>query len=193
MDDTGTLRSRRLSQEWKLLAEIQRINPEVVEIRGRRAQADCDLFAITLHHTTGILAWSAGHAQLAGSHAAVFRFPRFFPSVPIEASLSKPLFHPNIDPQNGFVCLWTRFSSGDTVMEAVRRLQQIIAWKLVNLEAPHVMQPEAARWYRESAPPAMLPLAFTPLVESHRFRLEKSFSARGPDGFRRRLEPVSPR
>jgi len=74
------------------------------------------------------------------------RFPRFFPAVPIEATLTLPVFHPNVDSRSGFVCLWTRTSPGDTVMEALRRLQRIVAWAAVNNEAEHVMQPEAARW-----------------------------------------------
>src|SRR5258708_5920860 len=152
-----SLAVRRLRQEWLLLQEIARLNPGVVEVLSRRRLADGETFEIALHQTCGITSWTEGRPVLARSHRVTFRFPRFFPSTPIEAYLATPVLHPNVDPSDGFVCLWTRSSSGDTVMEAVRRLQQIIAWKLVNFEATHVMQPALN-------PPG--PLDFTPMIES---------------------------
>ena len=74
-------------------------------------------------------------------------------------------------------------------MEAARRLQQIIAWKSVNFDAEHVMQPEAVRWFQDPSHAGMAPLEYTPLVESNSFRLEKSFASREGTP-RRRLEPI---
>ena len=185
----ATLYSRRIEQEWSLLQELARINPKVLEIVERRRQADGDLFRIVLHETCSIAGWKGSDPVLVRSHPATFRFPRFFPSVPIEAIVVTPVFHPNIDPLNGFVCLWTRSSPGDTVMEAARRLQQIIAWKSVNFDVEHVMQPEAVRWFQDPSHSAMAPFEYTPLVESGSFRLEKSFAER-QGAPRRRLEPI---
>lgn len=184
-----SLYTRRVRQEWKLLGELARENAETLEIAGRRSQADADLFEVTIHQTSGIIISSSSQPVVERSHRAVLRFPRFFPSVPIEASLLRPVFHPNVDPVNGFVCLWTRASSGDTVMEALRRLQQIIAWKLVNLEATHIMQLAAVEWASDPVHAAGLPLEFTPIVEVEAFRLQRNFSTR-PSGERRRLEPI---
>jgi ubiquitin-protein ligase len=183
-------RDRRLEQEWKLLGQLAQTNPGVLEVLRRRSLADSDIFEAMIHQTCGILSLACGKPVLARSHRVAFRFPRFFPSVPVEAVLAKPVFHPNVDPRNGFVCLWTRTSAGDTVMEAARRLQQMIAWKLVNFEATHVMQPEAVDWAHRMSFPASLVLDFTPLVEVESFRREKSFTARPDAPFRRRLEPL---
>ncbi len=184
-------RDRRLEQEWKLLGRLAQTNPGVLEPLGRRSLADGDTFEALIHQTCGILSLACGKPVLTRSHRISFRFPRFFPSVPIEAVLAKPVFHPNVDPRNGFVCLWTRTSAGDTVMEAARRLQQIIAWKLVNFEAAHVMQPEAVEWAHRTSFPAGLALNFTPLVEVESFRREKSFTAQRDAPFRRRLTPLA--
>jgi hypothetical protein len=101
--------------------------------------------------------------QLVEEHEAELRFPRFFPSVPIEAYLRRPVFHPNVDPVNGFVCLWDRFSPGDTVVTAVRHLQRIVAWRMLNLWADHVMQPEAAAWHGGDRDGYRLPLGYREL------------------------------
>ena len=158
-----TLRDRRLANEWQLLEEAERVNPPILEISGRETHGEDDVFHVILHQACGIIL-REGQKVLAQSHAAAIRFPRFFPSVPIEASLSVPVFHPNVDPCNGFVCLWDRFSSGDTVIEAIRVLQRVIGWKSVNIDARHVMQPEAAEWYANPAREWALPLEFTPLA-----------------------------
>ena len=184
----ATLYERRVDGEWKLLAEVARLNPGVVEVVARRRLADGDVFEVRLHQTAGIVGWQGAAAVLERSHRVLFRFPRFFPSVPIEATLAPPVFHPNVDPINGFVCLWTRTSPGDTVMEALRRLQRIIAWAAVNYSAEHVMQPEAARWGQEHPDHR---LEFTPLVESAEFKRQREYQERTPR--RRRLDaPAKP-
>ena len=100
---------------------------------------------------TSSLTGTLPNFETVDSHAVTLHFPKFFPSVPIEASLAHPVFHPNVHPETGFVCLWNRFSPGDTVMEAISQLQQVITWKLVNQETDHLMQPEALAWYKDPA------------------------------------------
>ena len=184
---TDDLRARRLHQEWRLIEELARANPGIIEVVGRRSEARTDEFMIWLHQTPAIVNPAAALERC--SHRVTFRFPRFFPSVPIEVYLAEAVFHPNTDPQTGFVCLWTRTSAGDTVMEAVRRLQQILSGKLFNLAADHLMQPAAGKWYeqRRTRPDSPLPLAFTAVREIAAFRLETSYRrpAKRP---RRRLE-----
>jgi len=180
----SSLYERRVGQEWTLLERLAGRNPGVVEAAARRRLADGDQFEVVIHQTSGIVGWRGTEAILERSHRVTLRFPRFFPAVPIEATLARPVFHPNVDPISSFVCLWTRTSAGDTVMEALRRLQRIIAWAAVNYDEVHVMQPEAARWGREQGEQARL--EFTPLVEVEEFRREKEYTAR--EG-RRRLEP----
>jgi len=69
-----------------------------------------------------------------------FAFARFFPAVPIEAYLTRPVFHPNVHPTTGFVCLWSRFSKADTVIEALCRLHTHVGRSCIQ-STPMRMQP----------------------------------------------------
>jgi len=189
MAEGSTLYERRVDQEWKLLQRLAERNPGVVEVVGRRRLADGDIFEVALHQTPGIVGWRGTEPVLERSHRVLLRFPRFFPAVPIEATVAPPVFHPNVDPMSGFVCLWTRTSAGDTVMEALRRLQRIVAWAAVNNAVEHVMQPEAVRWGQEQGERARR--EFTPLVETTEFKLERDYREREGTPRRRRLEPTA--
>jgi hypothetical protein len=179
-------RQRRVHNEWELLQALEQKNPFTLRVLERIRAAEDDAFHFRLDRTSGIVIRD-GAMSLVRSHLAELRLPRFFPSVPIEAKLADPVFHPNVDPQSGFVCLWDRFSAGDTVMEAVRRLQLVISWKLYNLETEQVIQPAAARWFRNPNRNQCLPLEFMPLVEVESFLLMKTAARRAP-GVRRRLD-----
>jgi len=89
------------------------------------------------------------------------------------------------------VCLWERFSAVDTIMEAVCRLQQIISWKLFNIEPDHVIHPAASQWYSDPDRIEELPLEFTPVVELEQFKVMKGSRKMAPHQ-RRRLEPFPP-
>src|SRR5207245_2306516 len=127
------LRSRRIRNEWDLVKKIRQINREGFDVLGHETGVTEDLFRLVLHQTSGIL--KRNEFCLISSHQVAFRFPRFYPSVPIEAALSVPVFHPNVDSHTGFVCLWDKFSSGDTILEALSQVQRIISWELYDLNA----------------------------------------------------------
>ncbi len=101
-------------------------------------------------------------------------------------SLADPLFHPNIHPENGFVCLWSRFSAADTIVEAVCQLQRILTWQLVNEQTDHLMQPDALAWLKDLNRQVSLPLTRQPVRKPEGFALANTY-ARRPDGVRRRL------
>lgn len=175
---TAGVRARRLDNEWAFLARLVEHNPGVLEAVKRESQPDADSFHAVLHRTEGL---SLGRAILT-THAVVFRYPEYYPSVPIEAFLAVPVFHPNVHPETGFVCLWSRHSAGDTILEAVRQLQRVITWELKNSDAEHVMQPEALQWVRD----VVLPLAYEPVNVPTDLQLERTHAWR-PEGERRRL------
>jgi hypothetical protein len=153
---------RRLANEWRDAQHLVTCNTDVIRVEPPRAEGDETTFTVTLRQTGGLLRIPGG-LRLCEEHVAVLRFPRFFPAAPIEAYLATPVFHPNVDPVNGFVCLWDRYSPGDTLLDAVRHLQQILSWKMLNLWADHIMQPDAAAWLAAGADGFRLPLPYAEL------------------------------
>lgn len=165
----------------------------MADLRARRLQSERALIERLVHdNPTQLydLEWADEQCCLTlrigeTAHRARLHFPRFFPSVPIEAFLAEPVAHPNVDPRNGFVCLWTRLSVSHTVIEAVRRLRLILAWRMFNLDEDHVMQPRqaeiAAQGGYEKQPVSDLTLPAEVLLEA---------AALAPRPRRTRLEDV---
>ena len=48
--------------------------------------------------------------------------------MPIEAYLTRAVFHANVHPTTGFVFLWSRFSKADTIFDALCQLQRILTY-----------------------------------------------------------------
>ena len=184
----STLYQRRVEQEWKLLTLLASANESILKVQDRvREGVDSEVFGVTLSRTQGVIE-EDGSRKIVDQHSVSFLFPPFFPSVPIEARLFRPVFHPNVHPGTGFVCLWNRFSSGDTVMEAVAQLQRVLAFELVNEVSDHVMQPAALDWYRDAGRGCRLPLRFEPLARPVDFEAQRAYAQRPAGNYRRRLQ-----
>lgn len=167
------LRQKRIENEWGLLQQMAEANSSLLKIRERRE----DEFLLTLHETPAVLLQSvqpgdAGSIQLCSDHAVRLAFSRFFPAVPIEAYLACPVFHPNVHPETGFVCLWGRFSLHDTVVEALCQLQRVLTFTLFSESADHVMQPEALRWAHNKENELREQLHFTHLQKPAELKYE---------------------
>jgi hypothetical protein len=167
---TTSVHERRVEQEWKLLLSLAAENPEILQDCVRQDQVDGTVFRFRFLQTQALVE-EGDQLRIVEQHNVTLRFPRFFPSVPIEASLAQPVFHPNVHPEIGFVCLWNRFSSGDTVIEAVRQLQKVISWELHNEEPDHMMQPRAVEWFRNSKRSTVLLFSIPKLKPKHRVDL----------------------
>lgn len=181
----STIFERRVEQEWRLLQSIADANPEIVRIIARRATETGIAFEIELAETSSLIAGRGGRS-ISDVHKAILHFPRFFPSMPIEVRLPAPVFHPNVHPETGFVCLWARFSPGDTVVEAVAQLQRVITWELVNREVDHLMQPAALEWFDSPARSEPLPLSCRRIHKPEGLAMAQSYRER-PENLRRRL------
>lgn len=181
-----TLYQRRVEQEWRLLQLLAESNSTILANLTRKHGAQGEILSFILHQTSSMIG-KPGRFESVITHEVHLHFPKFFPSTPIEASLTRPVFHPNIHPENGFVCLWNRFSAGDTVMEAISQLQQVITWKLVNQETDHLMQPDALAWYRDPSRGTELPLPYQPISKPLNFQQERTYAVRPPSSYRRRL------
>ena len=122
-------RERRIRNEAALLREMAALNRERLQI----VELTDDEFRLILHTP----------AHGAGVHSLKLVFAPYFPAVPIEAYLDVPVRHPNVHPVTGFICLWDKHSTGDTVIEALRQTQRVLSGELRNGEADHLMQPES--------------------------------------------------
>ena len=105
----------------------------------------------------------SGHSHLISGYTPIFAF-NFRIDISIEAYLDRAVFHPNVHPQNGFVCLWNRFAPGDSTLEAIRQIQRVITWTLFNREALHLMQPDALNWYMNGQIEIILPMPYKPVA-----------------------------
>ena len=167
---------RRLRAEWRLLRSLAALNPG--RLTGLRA--DDTTFYVTLEGTPAL---PLADGPALPQHALRVAFPRYFPAVPMELFLSAPVRHPNIHPENGFVCLWDGHRVDNTVEHALHKTAAMLGWRLMNLDARHVMQPAAVsltserdRLALQLAAPALLgvehPAAtFTPAGMVRRRRL----------------------
>ena len=158
----GTVRAQRIEQEWNLLNELMELNPEYLRLLGRKSRPNEETFFVQLFASPGIEQIGDDGPILRDEHTLRLCFPRFYPDVPIECYVKEPLFHPNVRPDNGFVCLWERFSLGDTAIQAVCRAQAMAAYRMLNPQQEHVMNTLAAHWYAQDGKPG----GFVPLSGS---------------------------
>jgi ubiquitin-protein ligase len=179
----SALHQRRVANELELLERLAALNPDKVRLTDRAIHPDSSRVGFELLASPALV--SAGALAIETTHAVEMRFTRFFPAVPIEVYLHRPVFHPNVDPGSGFVCLWHQFSPDDTCVDAIDRLRQVLAWELVNPSPQQVIQPEAFAWWNESEQSQTVPLA---LVELARPEPERPFAPRFHAIRRRRLD-----
>ena len=141
---------RRLTAEWALLRQLAALN----EGRLTDLSGDDTILRLTLHATPALVRPTVDAAQVPNllkiedaevltEHRLELRYPRYFPSVPLELYLERPVLHPNVHPVTGFVCLWDSHRVEHSVEHALHKTVAILGWRLVNREARHIMQPEA--------------------------------------------------
>ena len=133
----GDLRERRIAAERGFLDAMVRLNPGRLEFESWHRERDTDIARVRLLDTPASLL----NGSVSQTHAVRLVFPAYFPSVPIEAYLDVPVLHPNVHPENGFICLWEKHSAGDTMIQALLQTQRVITGKLHNSNPEHVMQP----------------------------------------------------
>lgn len=143
-----SLRADRLDKEWSLLERLAKANPERVRILDRAPTPSHDIFRVRLQRSPGIEFAQERRIDQRDTHTLRLSFPRFFPDVPIECYIEEPLFHPNVKPETGFVCLWEQASPRDTSIQALARAQAMAAYRMVNLGGAHLMNREAGAWYQ---------------------------------------------
>lgn len=129
------LRSRRMDAEWELLEVLASANPRVLA-QIKRCENE---FCVELRETP---AWMGSDEKrwIVQDHAVRYVFPRYYPALPLEGYVAWPVVHPNIDPVNGFVCLWKSYRTAQTIVDAVMITRAVLSWSAVNDEPEHRMQ-----------------------------------------------------
>lgn len=161
------LRNRRIDAEWHLLAALADANPVTFAAITRLE----DEFRIDMRQSP---AWVGGRQErkIETAHMLRYVYPRYYPSLPLEGYFVRPIFHINVDPATGFVCLWQDYRPAQTIVDAILITRAIMVGKVANLDAAHRMQQEAALEYEESPAlpimPLMLPSACRPLLSQKR-------------------------
>ena len=157
-------RGDRIDKEWTLLQRLASTNPHAVEVVGRQTSPVEETFRVRLHASPGVASARADQIDTRQTHSLRLCFPRFYPDVPIDCYIDEPLFHPNVRPETGFVCLWEQADPRDTVIQALARTQAMAAYRMVNTGAAHLMNREAAEWYQTFAVPhELVPLTWDEL------------------------------
>jgi len=129
------LRARRMDAEWKILELLAAANARVLR---RIAHGEND-FRVELEESP---AWMGADEQrwIERKHTVRFVFPRYYPALPLEGYLERPVLHPNVDARNGFVCLWRDYRSAWMIVDAVVILRAVLCWGTVNEAPEHRMQ-----------------------------------------------------
>jgi ubiquitin-protein ligase len=170
------VRQQRIENEWSFLQRLAQVNPRVLLVTTRTP----DEFLLHLRETGSPLK-TADTIQVVQEHEVRLCFTRFFPTVPMEAYLSRPVFHPNVHPNTGFVCLWQKALMADTVVEALIQLQRVLSYSGFTEATDHVMQPDALEWAQNPARGLEFPLQYTALTKPPSWDAERNF---------RRLPPI---
>lgn len=177
------VRERRIKNEWLLLQKLAAANPNTISLLKYSGIS----FLLQLDKTPAFVKEDS-QINITDQHVVELIFRPLFPSVPIEAYLKRPVFHPNVHPDNGFVCLWNQHSSGETVIEALSKLRKVLAWDLYNEEAGNILQLQALDWLKAVAQRPAIPLPFCPLHIPASHLQERAYSK--PSTPRRRLSPI---
>lgn len=157
------LYDRRLRGEWELLDQLRRCNPGLLTAASRSADCLVEDIRFVLSGTPATMRDESG-VRIETSHRLRIRYPRFFPAVPLEAYVPQGIFHPNVDPQSGFICLWSSHSPSNSIIHAILILRQVLSWHLMNDGASHLMQADALAWFRSEARHLSVPFAIDPLI-----------------------------
>ncbi len=159
-----------MEAEWQLLEALASANQTVFAAITRST----DEFRVALRKSP---AWiekdSTRHIE--SEHELRYVYPRYYPTLPLEAYFARPVSHINVDPVTGFVCLWQDYHMKHTIVDAILITRAIMSWQIANRAPAHRMQQEECSSL--SIQPLTLPISCLPLLQhrSSRQRLSSEF------------------
>ncbi|WP_158942854.1 ubiquitin-conjugating enzyme E2 [Granulicella sp. S190] len=157
------LRERRIEGEWEQLQTLAAANPGIF-VAIERVPGE---FHVTFANSP---AWirETGEPHVRAEHVLRYVFPRYYPTLPLDAYFMRPVFHPNVDQENGFACLWHEYRPGLTIIDAVQITRSIMAHRCVNQDPAHCMQPGAYVVYELDIPSMIIPACCSPALPAPR-------------------------
>lgn len=165
------LRNRRMETEWQLLEALADANRTALASITRLP----DEFHVTLQESP---AWIEKNnvRHIETEHTLRYVYPRYYPTLPLEAYFVHPVSHINIDPVTGFICLWKDYRVGQTIIDAILVTRAIMSWKAANWDPVHRMQ--AAESSPLSMPSLIIPESCLPLLHhrGNRQRLSSDYT-----------------
>jgi len=156
-----------MDAEWQFLQTLAEMNGPIV-CKSVRLQ---DEFRIVLRSSP---AWvgTTDDQRIETEHELRYFYPRYYPTLPLEGYFIRPILHVNVDPVNGFVCLWKTYRPTQTIVDAILITRAIMSWKTANLDPEHRMQ-QVKDLPTLTMPAMSIPESCLPLMShrSHRQRL----------------------
>jgi len=162
-----SLRNRRIETEWQLLEALAEANRPTFAGIARSE----DELRIDMRESP---AWVGGRHErhIETEHTIRYAYPRYYPSLPLEGYFVRPIFHVNVDPVTGFVCLWQDYRPAQTIVDAILITRAIMSGSVANLDPEHRMQQDAVFSGLESdvlpMPSLTLPSICRPLLPHRR-------------------------
>jgi hypothetical protein len=129
------LRSRRMEAEWHLLEQLAQANPRIITHIARLPEE----FHLVLRESPAYVQ-KGRERWIEREHSVRYVYPRYYPTLPLEAYFVCPIVHMNADPATGFVCLWQQYRPTQTIVDAILITRTLMAWKTANRDPAHCMQ-----------------------------------------------------
>lgn len=130
-------------------ADVERLRALAAASRGRITlvePAGRNRFVLDLGVST---AGSRAYPVVRQSHARVMiDLPARYPFQPPVATVTTPIFHPNVHP-SGLVCIGTKWLPSEGMDLFVRRLVQLLVFDPLLVNVHSVANPQALAWYLE--------------------------------------------
>ncbi len=138
-----SVRIRRLTADQRRVAAVFADHPHIrlLESEGQPAESYTFEFRVA-----GLLPADDGSVSSAFVHRAQVILLRDYPRRPPFCRMMTPVFHPNIDPQK--ICIGDHWSAGQSLVELVARIGQLICFQSYNTQSP--LNAAAAAWTEQN-------------------------------------------
>jgi ubiquitin-protein ligase len=134
-----SLRLRRLQSDAQRVTAVFQQHPYIRAAAASGTPPEKYEFEFQV---AGLAPDAAGEPQPQSQHRAEIFLGADYPRRPPFCRMLTPLFHPNVDPQK--ICIGDHWSAGQSLVELVVRIAQMICFQSYNVQSP--LNAKAAAW-----------------------------------------------